>query len=266
MNQSTLLGALGVVVLAVVLFALDHGQGRVCTKRDICSEDGTCDWRHCAGCRVVVHSDQKLRYDFHCRRGVPHGRGVFTLESGDVFSGNFRQGMMHGFGVYRWRNGDEYEGEWASDQMEGHGVLVATDGSRYEGSFHNGRIHGHGTFTWESGANYTGGFSDGVQHGDGVQHLADGSRYVGQFRDGLRHGHGHFEVIDAVGARKSVYRGEWRDGQRHGNGRYTLDDGSIIEGTFKADLVHGPAAIYRGDVVTRGEWARGKLLQHEDHS
>ena len=54
-------GAVGAVLLAVALFSLNRGHGRVCTKRDMCreDEDGTmrCNWRRCPGCAVVVHSD-----------------------------------------------------------------------------------------------------------------------------------------------------------------------------------------------------------------
>ena len=142
-------GAVGAVLLAVALFSINRGQGRVCTKRDMCREDEDgivrCNWRHCPGCAVVVHSDKELEFDFRCRRGVPEGRGIFTLDSGDIYSGNFRQGTMHGHGRYLWRNGDEYEGQWVHDTMEGHGVLETNDGARYEGSFSAGRMHGHGT-------------------------------------------------------------------------------------------------------------------------
>ena len=261
-------GAVGAVLLAVALFSLNRGHGRVCTKRDMCreDEDGTmrCNWLRCPGCAVVVHSDKELEFDFRCRRGLPEGRGIFTLDSGDVYSGNFRQGAMHGHGRYLWRNGDEYEGQWVHDLMEGHGVLVMNDGARYEGSFNAGRMHGHGTFVWPSGANYTGGFADGLHEGDGVLHLADGSRYRGHFRGGLRHGWGRFEARDvASGELQLKYEGDWSGGKRHGQGRYTLEDGSVVKGAFENDLVHGTAIKTnpKGDVVARGEWKSGKLAQ-----
>eukprot|EP00937_MAST-01D_sp_MAST-1D-sp2_P004191 g4191.t1 len=243
-----------------VVKLVDFGLGAK-TDENICSTRA-CDWRRCTGCALVVHTDADHEFDYRCRRGKPHGIGVFTLESGDIYSGNFKQGVMHGTGRYIWRSGAEYSGSWVNDKMEGHGVLEGADGSRFEGTFRDGAVHGQGTYVWTSGANYTGDFKDGQQHGFGTWTLADGSRYTGGFREGLRHGTGRWEARSIDGKIEYSYDGQWARGKRHGLGKYTLATGHVLDGEFKDDLLHGTATKTdsKGTVLSHGQWAHGKLV------
>eukprot|EP01063_Lacrimia_lanifica_P029542 TRINITY_DN452_c1_g1_i1.p1 TRINITY_DN452_c1_g1~~TRINITY_DN452_c1_g1_i1.p1 ORF type:complete len:947 (+),score=508.19 TRINITY_DN452_c1_g1_i1:1721-4561(+) len=127
---------------------------------------------------------------------MKHGKGVYTYESGDRYSGEWRQGKKHGIGRYTFASGDEYHGQWTSD-----------------------RINGRGTFTIvKTGNRYDGEWADSYRHGFGVLHSGNGDIYEGQWVRGKENGLG--VLTYASGA---LYCGEWKHGQMDGKG-CVIDD------------------------------------------
>ena len=49
---------------------------------------------------------------------------------------------------------------------------------------------------------------------------------------------------------KEFYKGGWFRSMKHGYGKFVFLDGSVYEGYFKDDIIHGPGRLYtsRGDI------------------
>ncbi len=69
-------------------------------------------------CKVMLPGIA-TRYEGDCKRGKAEGTG--KAEGVDYYSGEFKDGLPHGKGIYRWNNGDIYEGDWVKGKMEGQG-------------------------------------------------------------------------------------------------------------------------------------------------
>jgi hypothetical protein len=41
-----------------------------------------------------------------------HGKGLYRLNNGEVYDGNFMNGEYDGFGMMIYLSGDVYEGDW----------------------------------------------------------------------------------------------------------------------------------------------------------
>lgn len=64
----------------------------------------------------------------------PHGKGTYTLASGDVYKGDFVAGVFQGSGVYTFKAGGSYEGQFENGQYSGHGVYKTSD-VEYDGQW-----------------------------------------------------------------------------------------------------------------------------------
>lgn len=62
-------------------------------------------------------------YEGQFKSGLPHGRGTYTWENGDVYTGSFEKGLKHGAGriVYKSSDGidDVLEGFWKENEYVG---------------------------------------------------------------------------------------------------------------------------------------------------
>ena len=119
--------------------------------------------------------------------------------------------------------------------MTGLGILCFENGTRYEGEFFEGIKHGLGTMYLDNGI-----FISGTWINDeiditktyyGKMTFGNGDYYIGECLNGVRHGYG-------IGYFPSIYEGckwegEWRNDSAYGVGKLTLEDGSIINNSFK---------------------------------
>jgi len=69
------------------------------------------------------------------RKGVPHGKGTFTLSNGEKYVGEWQDGLMHGQGTHTLPDGAKYVGEWQDNKQHGQGTLTFPDGGKYVGEF-----------------------------------------------------------------------------------------------------------------------------------
>lgn len=166
------------------------------------------------------------------------GKGVYILEDGARYVGEFVKGRINGRGVCYYPNGSRYEGRWVRGLREGEGVLIHSDGRQDEGVWesdqmvslksssagfnargksYDGRTgcvagdcrDGTGTYIHPSGAVYNGEFKNGEIHGKGVCHYPDGSKYQGDWSRRYPEGEGTKTYADG-----RVISGYWQKGQQ----------------------------------------------------
>ncbi len=203
---------------------------------------------------------QKSVYEGLFVKGKKHGKGVISWsELGNRYEGVWDNGQVvgPGKGSFTWENGNHYSGEWKDNRPHGQGTIKLKNGfngvAQYEGSFRDGLRHGTGTFKWANGAEYTGHWKNGLptdskltitwpdkrsyeggwniysgqQQGYGTLKNADGSTYEGQWDQGREHGKGTFKWTNG-----DVYTGDWLKGERTGNGKIKWNNGNSYQGDF----------------------------------
>lgn len=72
-------------------------------------------------CKVLMKSISGS-YQGDCKRGKADGEG--TAKGEDTYSGEFRKGLPHGKGIYTWKDGKVYEGGFDKGEKEGEGKLT----------------------------------------------------------------------------------------------------------------------------------------------
>ncbi|TVQ25527.1 MAG: hypothetical protein EA382_06810 [Spirochaetaceae bacterium] len=115
-----------------------------------------------------------------------NGYGVFILENGSRYEGEFLEGIRTGQGKLIWADGREYTGEFMDNQPHGSGVLIQPDGSRYEGDFREGKLSGNGTLWFSDGRIYVGEFENNIRHGSGRMIFEDGTVLDAIYMNGIR--------------------------------------------------------------------------------
>ena len=144
--------------------------------------------------------------------------GLWRVQTGDSYNGQFQNWLFHGNGTYIWGDGESYEGEWYEGQRQGKGKYIHIgDGSVYEGEFFNNKEEGNGKKIWKNGAQtYEGEWKNGQIHGTGKMNFSNGGYYIGTFQFDKRCGHGILFWSNGY-----CYEGMWKDDQMHGEGKGT---------------------------------------------
>ncbi len=137
-----------------------------------------------------------------------HGRGVYRMENGDIYDGNWVEGFRTGRGTLTCPNGDRYEGEWLKGERNGKGIFAWANGDRYEGDFKNNDFAGRGVFTGANGDRYEGDWANGKLHGKGTYWWANGIRYEGEWANGAMNGYGVCYFTNGA-----VQKGQWANGK-----------------------------------------------------
>lgn len=161
-----------------------------------------------------------------------NGSGLFILENGDKYNGNFKNGKFNGNGTCYYTDGSKYTGEWEKNKPHGKGKKTLIDGREYNGWWKKGHFikedeflgkqadntenkclsgncaNGQGTMIFANGAIYNGQFINGEINGSGVCYYPDGSQYRGQWKRRLPDGYGTKSFPDG---RK--ISGNWRKGR-----------------------------------------------------
>lgn len=72
-------------------------------------------------CKVLMKSISDS-YEGGCKRGKADGEGFAKGE--DFYKGEFKKGLPHGKGIYTWKDGRVYEGEFDKGEKEGKGKMT----------------------------------------------------------------------------------------------------------------------------------------------
>ncbi len=57
-----------------------------------------------------------------CKKGQAHGKGIAV--GIDKYEGSFKAGLPDGKGTYTWESGDSYSGDWVTGQRHGTGKMI----------------------------------------------------------------------------------------------------------------------------------------------
>lgn len=118
--------------------------------------------------------------------GKKQGKGVFTLGTGDIYSGMFLNDLYDGEGRLKKSNGDILEGEWSRGRPYGKMKIQFHNGDQYEGIMIGGHYEGQGKLTYANEMGfYEGQWHNGKYHGKGVRLYSNGAKYVGDFFEGI---------------------------------------------------------------------------------
>ena len=109
------------------------------------------------------------RYEGEFKDNKPNGQGVFTSPDGQSYQGGFKDGKLNGIGVMKYPDGRRYEGEYKDNKRDGYGIMTYQDGglyqegSRYEGEWKNDKRDGQGVMTYlDDGRHLKGEFKEDV--------------------------------------------------------------------------------------------------------
>lgn len=104
-----------VLFLTTVFFT--YGQDCKVKSEAIAGKyEGNCKKKLADGQGKSVGTDT---YEGTFKKGLPHGKGVYTYSNGDVFDGNFAKGRMHGEGKLTQADGEEKIGFWEHNEYIG---------------------------------------------------------------------------------------------------------------------------------------------------
>lgn len=104
-------------------------EGRGMSQNELPEEKG--GKREEEGYVRLTHKDG-VYYGQVNAKGVPHGYGEESRNSGQTYKGQYELGHRQGHGVMI-RSGQKYVGEFLSSKYHGHGEMDFADGSRYVG-------------------------------------------------------------------------------------------------------------------------------------
>ena len=177
-----------------------------------------------------------------------HGQGIYWMESGGRYEGQFCGGVPHGEGK-TWSNGKlAYHGSLQSGPSwkRGRGTFYREDGTKkYEGDWEDGSYaSGKGTLYFCDGVTveYEGEWKRGMTDGYGTSYHADGKKcYEGNRMANHKHGQGTSYYNEGT---TKEYEGQWVQDKWHGQGVYWSRDGSLmvkgtwVEGVLQVRIVH----------------------------
>lgn len=146
-------------------------------------------------------------------------------------------------------NGWEYEGEFKNGRLNGEGKITLTSGTTYEGKFSENQLHGQGKITYSAGSIKEGEFRKDDLHGQGK--ITDSSGNIekeGEFKfghlvKGIRNSsdkseEGEFKHDKLIKGKitfedGTVWEGEFKNEKLHGQGKKTMPDGTVEQGIFE---------------------------------
>ena len=89
--------------------------------------------------------------------GEREGVGIYTFNSGQKNSGEYKRGKRNGVVKAEYANGDIYWGQYKDGSKEGYGTFQCkSDGEKYTGQFKNDKIYGYGISRWPYGETHYG--------------------------------------------------------------------------------------------------------------
>ncbi len=90
---------------------------------------------------TVIEEEGRGKYEGQVRGlNTFHGNGIWEMENGAVYQGEFKHGYFDGYGKLTYSNGSYYKGEFKEGHFHGKGKLVTADGDISEGTFRKGNL------------------------------------------------------------------------------------------------------------------------------
>ena len=160
---------------------------------------------------------------------LPHGHGVVTLQSGDVFKGEFVQGRPSGVGEFVTAKGDATSGRFDCFGATGKGRRVFAQDENgvtttYIGAFEKDLFHGRGTLS--------------CVRSDGEEIYS----YVGEFKRGV------YEGFGTVRTQTHACGGNFVQGELVGRATFVFpNSGERLEAVFEEGRMVGQSHVFLND-------------------
>lgn len=182
----------------------------------------------------------------------------YSFLTGAVYEGQWMWGKFHGMGTYD-KNGEKYEGEWVNGQRDGYGTYYNRKGGRYEGCWRNGKREGQGTQHFTKGSGYDkfiGSWVNDKRHDEGYLYFENGDVFFATWDNGLL-----LLPCSVLYVNGDKYVGDWSGKAPHGYGIYTYTKTlDRFYGTFNAGLRSGNGFLRTGDgTIYNGEWFNDRI-------
>ncbi len=134
---------------------------------------------------IVQEDDDEEDQDTGCVQGnCEAGIGIFVLESGERYEGQFRKGQRNGRGVQYYPDGSmRYNGDFKNDIRDGYGAYYFSNGDKIVGIFSDNKPNGKATYYYTDGDRFVGQYQDGKRNGAGNYYYRDGRRESGFYED-----------------------------------------------------------------------------------
>lgn len=223
--------------------------------------------------KAILNNNSEIHEGFFIN-GQLDGDGKKTVH-GDVYKGNFFEGKLKGQGEIILPNG-KIEGIFENDLLEGQGKVtkgqIIFQGEFKQGNFIKGTVHQYGNLIKEGtflpcnpAKEYPMLVEGQMGQEKGIfknERLINGKITIpgGAYKDGTFDDNGY--LIKG----KWLHRGDLYEGDFHGfylaKGTKTLADGTVLEGTFIDDKLHGEGEIrYPDNRISKGTFEREQLIK-----
>lgn len=109
-------GTLSIILILTSVFFTYSQDCKVKSEAIAGQYEGNCKKNFADGQGKAVGKDA---YEGEFKKGLPHGKGVYTYSNGDVFDGIFTKGRMNGKGKLTLADGEEKIGFWEHNEYIG---------------------------------------------------------------------------------------------------------------------------------------------------
>ena len=238
---------------------------------------------------IIIYRGEVCSFVGELKQKDPlNGRGILTLNSGEILEGYFIDGKLNKHGKYIDENGNIFEGNFQNGVLNGKGSIIKLKKSRnnsmdvidkieyygdienfkkegsgkeicqkyiYKGNFHNDMKEGKGKIKYNgSGDIYEGEFQNDKINGYGTYKWKNKSEYSGYFLDGEMNGEGIFKWPNGT-----QYEGNYVHGIKQGIGKFKWSSGKVFEGIFKNGKPNGNGIIEYDNTKYNALYKNGKI-------
>jgi hypothetical protein len=236
----------------VIVFTV--GVGGVCaeefkSKLPKCKGEYSSSWNNCYGKQKFINGS----YEGEFKNALYDGNGIFKLDTGEQYIGEFKDMFKHGYGT--WTGAIDFASElFANPNFANEKIKV----EKYVGKFKNGLREGYGIFIYKNGERYMGDWQRDLRHGRGVHIYEANHSYDGGWYKDKKEGKGIEKIFG------SIYVGDFKNNQWDGFGEYTFEDGKYV-GEFKNGMMQGKGfeLFNDGTITNEGIWDGGQFWKSE---
>ncbi|KAL4508258.1 hypothetical protein ABPG72_003562 [Tetrahymena utriculariae] len=196
------------------------------------------------GIKKKRYQDNSLYFGQVNMQGVNEGKGMYMVQNGDIYFGDFLQGKFHGQGVYIHHNLERYEGEFQFGKKDGKGIYFYNNGDVYNGQWKNNLKNGQGyKHSNMTNDEFRGLYLNGKKHGRGELKYGNGDLYFGDFTNDVREGKGKLTYANGT-----IYTGDFKNNEPSGSGTLEFINGDAFDGFIgNGNMIKGILYFANGD-------------------
>eukprot|EP01017_Pseudomicrothorax_dubius_P039090 TRINITY_DN5951_c0_g1_i18.p1 TRINITY_DN5951_c0_g1~~TRINITY_DN5951_c0_g1_i18.p1 ORF type:complete len:759 (+),score=184.55 TRINITY_DN5951_c0_g1_i18:65-2341(+) len=215
---------------------------------------------------IILKDFTEGTFHGHLKFEMPHGRGVFFWNQGDIYFGEWNHSKMNGVGEYHFADGGFIMGHFRDGIPHGLCRMLLSNHNVFYGYFNSGRISNkgllycHTTKSWKYN-DFQAGEVQTLRTGEGnplnidmrpyidndellsllkaeKDELETRGKFTGVLFEGMKEGFGSFMYENG-----DRFKGVWSQDKPNGVGLKLLGSGTIECGYFKDGLLNGVGRI-----------------------